>query len=213
MGGQDGALGFGFTEVIPLATDMTSALDQRTHRDEGRTLLFAGRLIRSKGCRWFIENVLPALPEDVHLEVAGTFWDAEEKKALTAPRVRYLGPLAPEALRRAYADADCVVVPNIPISGSGFEGFGLVAAEAAAAGGLVLAAAHAGLEEAVLDAKTGLKLPPGDADAWVKAITEVLNWPEARRRAFRERSVAVASRHFSWDRVAQSTFEAYGWSP
>lgn len=207
------ALGFRSTEVIPLATDMTSALDQQGDRREGRRLLFAGRLIQSKGCRWFIENVLPALPPDVHLDVAGTFWEAEEERALVAPRVRYLGALPPDALRRTYAAAECVVVPNIPVGGSGFEGFGLVAAEAAAAGGLVLAAAHAGLDEAVLDGETGLKIPPGDAEAWVRTVRDVLGWPEARRRAFLERSVAVAGRHFSWDRVGRSTFEAYGWTP
>lgn len=205
------ALGFRFTEVIPLATDMTSAMGLHAVDAMERRILFAGRLVPRKGCRWFIEQVLPLLPENVTLDVAGTIWDEREGSALSAPRVRYLGALGQEDLRRAYARADCVIVPNIPNGRDDFEGFGLVAAEAAAAGGLVLAAAHTGLEDAVIHGETGLKLPPGDASAWAEALCDVLTWPDARRQAFLKRSVDIAQSHYSWERVGRSTYSAYGW--
>ena len=131
------AFGFRSTgKFIPLATDLPKPpLDLRSRERRERSVLFAGRLLPRKGCRWFIENVLPNLPADVHLDVAGTIWDEKEKDALTSSRVRYLGALGWEDLRLAYANADCVVVPNIPCGPSDFEGFGLVAVEAAAAGG------------------------------------------------------------------------------
>jgi len=204
------AFGFRSTEVIPLATDLRSALDLRSREEGERSVLFAGRLLPRKGCRWFIENVLPNLPADVYLDVAGTIWDEREKDALASSRVRFLGALDWEELRLAYANADCVVVPNIPIGPSDFEGFGLVAVEAAAAGGVVLAAAHTGLEDAVLHGLTGMKLQPGDAPAWVAALNDVLDWPDDRRHAFLERSVEAARRHYSWERVGRSTFIAYG---
>lgn len=206
------ALGFEATVVVPLATDMESALDERRPTSKGRTLLYAGRLTAPKGCRWFIENVLPELPEDVTLNVAGTIWDAEEERALSSPRVSYLGALPQDELRRAYAQADCVIVPNILTGGSGFEGFGLVAAEAAASGGLVLASAHTGLKDAVLDGETGLALPPGDAEAWRDALLKVLAWPEDERDRFVRNASCVARRRFAWSRVAESTLEAYGWA-
>ncbi|MDJ1006800.1 MAG: glycosyltransferase family 4 protein [Paracoccaceae bacterium] len=209
--GKVRGLGFRTSTVVPLATDIESALDLRTKRPGQGHILFAGRLVPRKGCRWFIENVLPLLPDTVHLDVAGTIWDAEEERALSAPRVHYLGALDPGALRLAYANASCVVVPNIPVDGSDFEGFGLVAAEAAAAGGLVLAAAHTGLEDAVIDGETGLKLPAGDASAWASALIDVLQWTEEKRQRFLTRAVETAQRHYSWDRVARSTFQAYGW--
>ena len=204
------AFGFRSTEVIPLATDLKSALDLRSRGEGEKSVLFAGRLVARKGCRWFIENVLPDLPENVRLDVAGTIWDEKEKDALTSSRVRYLGALGWEDLRLAYANADCVVVPNIPSGPSDFEGFGLVAVEAAAAGGVVLAAAHTGLEDAVLHGVTGMKLPAGDAPAWAAAVRDVLDWPDDRRQAFLERSVEAAQRHYSWERVGRSTFMAYG---
>lgn len=205
-------LGFSNVRVVPLATDMTSALDDRQPAKTGRTILFAGRLLPMKGCRWFIENVLPNLPDDVHLEVAGTVWDRDEEKALSHPRVRYLGPLSQDALRQAYANADTVVVPNIDTAGTQFEGFGLVAAEAAAAGGLVLASAHTGLKDALIDGVTGFSLTPGDAALWIERVTEVLNWPEDQREAFVRNAAAKASEYYSWQRVAAHTFDAYRWS-
>ncbi len=206
-------LGFGAVIVVPLATDMTPQAAPRAARNTrtGRRILFAGRLIKRKGCRWFVEEVLPLLPHDVTLDVAGTVWDANEGRALSTPRVRHLGRLDESALASAYANADCVVVPNINSGDSGFEGFGLVAVEAAAAGGLVLAAEHSGLKDAVLDGETGIKLPPGDAAAWAKAIKDVLAWPEETRNAFVANAAATASKHFGWDRVAKETFGAYEW--
>lgn len=203
-------LGFQVVTVVPLATDMESALDARDPTRKERTLLYAGRLTAPKGCRWFIENVLPQLPKDVTLKVAGTIWDATEESALAAPRVSYLGPLSSDDLRLAYAQADCVILPNLPTQGSGFEGFGLVAVEAAAAGGLVLASAHTGLKDALIDGETGLALPPGDADAWRDALNDILAWPEIERERFVRHAVTVVKQHFNWSRVAKSTFEAYG---
>lgn len=203
------ALGFAATETVPLATDMNGPAVADRPGGASKTILFAGRLLPAKGCRWFIENVLPELPEGTKLKVAGTVWDAGEEAALSAPRVEFLGALAPEDLARAYREADCVIVPNIFIDGGGFEGFGLVAAEAAAAGGLVLAASHTGLKDAVLDGETGLQLPPGDVSAWVSTLHDVLGWPEDKRRAFLENAAATARRHYSWERVGRDTFEAY----
>ena len=204
------ALGYENTCVVPLATDMTSALDTRERSDTERRILFAGRLVERKGCRWFIENVLSELPEKVVLEVAGTVWDGAEKAALKHPRVRFLGSLDQNALRQAYADADLVIVPNIASASLSFEGFGLVAAEAAAAGGVVLASAHTGLEDAVIDGETGFKLPAGDALAWLTKVREVLSWDEPKRAEFAVRASDRASEHYTWERVARSTYDAYG---
>jgi glycosyltransferase involved in cell wall biosynthesis len=91
-----------------------------------------------------------------------------------------------------------------------FEGFGLVATEASACGGIPLAAACGGLREAVIDGLTGFLLPPGEADAWVGKIVDVSRWSPQARAAFIERSLAEAANRYSWPRVAEDTFRAYG---
>ncbi|MFC2966798.1 glycosyltransferase family 4 protein [Acidimangrovimonas pyrenivorans] len=199
-------LGFGNTPRVALATDLEPA----PRGLPSRRILFAGRLLPQKGCGWFIREVLPQLAGDIALDVAGHVWDRDEAAALDNPRVRYLGVLDAETLARAYAGALCVVLPNIDGAHPSFEGFGLVAVEAAAAGGIVLAAAHSGLNDAVIDGVTGTKLPSGDAAAWAAAITDVAGWTPDQREAAATRASEAAREHFSWERVARETVAAYG---
>jgi glycosyltransferase involved in cell wall biosynthesis len=173
-------------------------------------VLFAGRLIERKGCSWFIRNVLPRLPETITLKVAGTVWSRREGEALRDPRVEFIGPQEPAAIARLYGSALCVVVPNLELPNGEFEGFGLVATEASACGGISLAAACGGLKEAVVDGVTGFLLPPGEPEAWVSKIVEVSRWPAEARAAFIARSVAETAARYAWPRVAEDTFAAYG---
>lgn len=201
--------GFGRTAVVPLATDIRSAPMARKHNGG---VLFAGRLIPMKGCAWFIRNVLPLLPEEVTLTVAGKVWNEDEAAALQNPRVTFLGPVRGDELIRAYASALCVVLPNIEVPDRTFEGFGLIAIEAAAAGGVVLASEHGGLKEALIDAETGFHLPSGDAEKWASMICEIRDWPDEKREKFIRKAVETTCRIYSWDRVARETLAAYAHS-
>ncbi|MEL7465931.1 MAG: glycosyltransferase family 4 protein [Pseudomonadota bacterium] len=193
--------------VIPLATDTAdgSSVDGRHN---GRAL-FCGRLVRRKGLSWFAREVAPHLAEGFRLDVAGSRWDASEAEALDSPRIDDLGPVPHERLPRRYADALCVILPNVETPEGEYEGFGLVACEAAAAGGVVLAAKRDGLTDAVIDGVTGFLIPSGDAAAWRAAIEEVAGWSAAQRRDFIAASQARARAHFAWERVAQETAAVY----
>lgn len=196
------SFGYRDTAVVPLAAEIEEPPKART---QGTAVLFAGRLVPRKGCAWFIREVLPLLPEPLTLNVAGAAWDAEEVAALDHPRVRYLGILGQQDLWQAYADALCVIAPNIELENGQFEGFGLVATEAAAAGGIVLAARHAGLCEAVSDTKTGFLLPPADPIAWSEKIWDVAGWSAHERSEFVRRSKAICAERYTWERVAKDT--------
>lgn len=199
-------IGWSAIAVVPLATDLRAPPPQ-TH--DPNTILFVGRMVKRKGCSWFVREVLPHLPEPLTLTIVGTRWDEGEDVVLDHPRVRFLGPKRPSELIAHYARATCVIVPNIELANGEYEGFGLVAPEAASAGGLVLAAASGGLIDAVIDGETGFLLPPGDAPAWACKISEILRWSDARRAEFLARSQAEARRHFTWARVARETAAAY----
>lgn len=199
-------MGWRKVTVCPLATDMKLQVGVEPRPD---TLLFAGRLIRQKGLSWFVAEVLDHLPEEVTLHVAGMPVEACESAALEHPRVRHLGPLAQDCLAREYALAGCVIVPNVDAGDGSFEGFGLVACEAAAAGGVVLAADLGGLSAAVRHGETGFLLPPGDAARWVDQIRQVLDWNASERTRFTSKGAAVARRHFSWERVAERVVQQY----
>jgi glycosyltransferase involved in cell wall biosynthesis len=192
--------------VVPLATDLTVLEPPPAH---GSHILFAGRLVERKGCLWFVQNVLPRLPEHIRLKIAGPLWDSAEQAALHDPRVEHLGALDRETLMTAYREAMCIVVPNIESPSGEFEGFGLVAVEGAAVGGLVLAAATGGLVEAVEDGVTGYLLPPGDSYAWGVKIAEVAGWDGTRRRSFLTLAMARARQVYSWPRVADDVVKIY----
>lgn len=198
--------GWHVRDVIPLATELRGDLPDGTHN--GR-LLFVGRLVQLKGCGWFVREVLPLLDDAINLDVAGTGWDETEITVLDHPRVRYLGRLGGTDLIRAYREALCVIVPNIENAKGEYEGFGLVAPEAAACGGLVLAADCGGLTDAVRDGETGILVPTADPRAWAQRISSVLAWSSNYRVDFTENAVEKAHRWFTWDRVAEQTFETY----
>lgn len=152
--------GFHNVRVVVLATDM-SPPDPRPQ--VGEHLLFVGRLVPRKGCGWFIRTVLPKLPKEIwprlRLRVIGPEWNQAESEALNDARVDYLGTMDPIDLAREYAAAAAVILPNIDTPTGEIEGFGLVAAEAAAAGGLVFASDHSGLRDALLEGRTGSPAP------------------------------------------------------
>lgn len=200
------AIGWPKAAVIPLATDLRA---DPPSRFDATQILFAGRLITQKGCGWFVREVLPLLPKGISLTVVGTRWDETEDAALTDPRVTFEGALPQHKLAQKFALVGCVVIPNIERDNGEFEGFGLVAPEAASAGGVVLAAATGGLKDAVIDGETGFHIAPGDAEGWAAKIIEVLGWDADTRGEFLARSKATAQGHFAWSRVAAETAQVY----
>lgn len=201
------AAGWPGAAVIPLATDLVVDTVPPLRPD---TVLFVGRLVERKGCAWFVRNVLPLLPEPLKLVVIGPCWEDDERAALAHPRVEYRGQVPFPDLVRAYGEALCVVMPNIPVASGDYEGFGIVAPEAAAAGGVVLAARHGGIADAVVDGETGFLIGPADAGAWAEAITAITRWEAERRKNFTVQAQAKVAAHYAWDRVGRDTFAAYG---
>ncbi len=203
------ARGFGFGDVRVVRLAATSAGSAQAPAAPEPYIAFVGRLIPSKGCAWFIREVLPGLPRDVRLKVAGTINDASEGAALRNGRVDFLGPRFGEDLARLRRGAIAVVAPNLLAGSNSFEGFGLTAVEAAADGGVVVAARAHGVADAVIDGVTGFLELPGDAGAWTRRIVAIRAWTPSERAAFIKGAATAVAAHYSWDRVAAETLAAY----
>jgi phosphatidyl-myo-inositol dimannoside synthase len=159
-----------------------AALEDRLGLGPGQILVATlGRLVARKGVSWFIGSVLPRLPAPTHYVVAG---DGPESEAIAdavisrglKSRVHVLGRVSDEVREEILSGADMFVQPNLPIPGD-MEGFGLVTVEAAIRETLVLAADLEGLRDAIVDGKTGILLPAGDAMVWAETLGALLSDP------------------------------------
>jgi glycosyltransferase involved in cell wall biosynthesis len=99
--------------------------------------------------------------------------------ALPQNRIEWLGELSHEGVMAQLARASAFVWPGYG------EAYGLAYLEAQAAGLPVVACRIAGVPEVVLDGRTGILTPPGDAGALAKAIDSLTDG-EALARALGE---------------------------
>ena len=198
----------GFCEVIVVPLGVRGGSRAAAEPAE-RYVLFVGRLAARKGCGWFAREVLPLLPPDIELRIAGTFWDASERLVTNEARVAFLGPVFGEELARLRRRAVAVIMPNILSSRGEFEGFGLAALESAADGGVLCAARLDGIVDAVRDGETGFLLPSAEPRCWADKIEELSRWSLADRGAFAEQARTIVASEFTWDRTAAKTLAVY----
>ncbi|WP_017237719.1 glycosyltransferase [Streptomyces sp. SS] len=165
----------------------------------GEHVLFLGRLAETKGVR-LLMAAWDELAADggvgVPLVLAGAGPLAPEVTAWAEGRddVRYVGLYDPEQCRRAVARSVAVVAPSMSL-----ETFGLVAAEAMAAGVPVVAAGHGAFVELVEEGVTGLLHRPGEVASLASCLRRITADPvrnqemgqAARRRYERCFSPAV----------------------
>ncbi|MFF8840191.1 glycosyltransferase [Streptomyces sp. NPDC015130] len=167
-----------------------------TRTGAGEHLLFLGRLAETKGLR-LLMDAWDLLAADggvgVPLVIAGAGPLEGEVSAWAAGRedVRYVGLYDPAQCRRAVERSVAVVAPSMSL-----ETFGLVVAEAMAAGVPAVAAGHGAFVELVEDGVTGLLHAPGDPASLASRLRRVATEPDRNRemgRAARRRY----ERHFS----------------
>ena len=172
-------------------------------------LVTVRRLVRRMGVGNLIQAMaeLPRAGQDAVLYVVGAGPERAALEALAAGlglhgRVRFTGPLPDAELPLAYRAADLAVVPSLAL-----EGFGLIAAEALAAGTPVLVTPVGGLPEVVSGLSTALLLPGKDPAAIARGIASALADPARLPDA--EACSAYARAHFDWDVVGRQLAAVY----
>lgn len=180
-----------------------------------QVILRVGRFVRHKGVLWFLENVLPKLPEKYIFVGAGgvpekkTAGDSniyplcqKAIKKLGLEKRAFLFPnIAQEDLVTLFNTCDLYVSPNIPVPGS-LEGFGINLLEATSCEKVVLASNHEGLKDAIHEGKNGFLLPPADADAWIAKIQELGDKDADFLDTFGKNARVYTIENFSWDGIA-----------
>jgi glycosyltransferase involved in cell wall biosynthesis len=166
------------------------------------TVVYFGKLLLNKGVHVLLE-ALDGL--DARTVVVGFGDYREELEALASDRVLFTGPLEHRHLVHLLALADACVVPSIfP------EAFGMVAAEAAAAGCPPLVARHSGLAEVAegLEAEYPERLrdlasfESGAVADLHRKLARLLALPAVERAEIRDAARRAAVERWSWASVA-----------
>jgi glycosyltransferase involved in cell wall biosynthesis len=173
------------------------------------TVLYFGKLLYNKGVHVLLEALRGV---DARTLIVGFGDYRRELERVAPPRTLFTGPLEHRHLVHLIPLADVVVVPSIfP------EAFGMVAAEAAAAGCPPLVARHSGLEEIARGLEdaypSGLthlaSFETGDSIDLAAKLHELLALPAARRTELGEAARSVAVAKWSWAGVAERLLEPF----
>jgi glycosyltransferase involved in cell wall biosynthesis len=167
------------------------------------TVVYVGKLIENKG----VQVLFQALDGLAVRAVVVGFGDYRaELEALAPPGTLFTGALEHRHLVHLLPLCDVSVVPSIfP------EAFGMVAAEAAAAGLPPVVAQHSGLAEIAAgvaaeyprDRERLTSFPTGDADALRERLRELFALPAAERQELGLAARRAVERNWGWSRVAE----------
>lgn len=149
--------------------------------DDGRTVLFFGRIWAYKGLEYLIraEPLVTAARPDVRFVIAGQGESFARYRALMVHPDRFVvrnAFIPPAEVPALFAQASLVVLPYVDATQSG------VVLQAYAHGKPVVATEVGDLPDIVDDEQTGLLIPPRDERALAQAILRLLADPALRRR-------------------------------
>ena len=166
------------------------------------TVVYFGKLIEEKGVQLLLEAMQGI---DARLVIVGFGPKRAQFERAAPPGTLFTGPLEHRHLRHLLPLADVTVVPSIfP------EAFGMVAAEAAAAGSPPLVARHSGLAEVAAGIEAELperlrgltSFERGDAVDLRRQLAAVLALAPADRDELRSSGRRAVERNWSWAGVA-----------
>jgi glycosyltransferase involved in cell wall biosynthesis len=177
-------------------------------RGDEPTVVYFGKLLYNKG----VHVLLEALRQVEARAVIVGFGDYRaELEAIAPPRTLFTGPLEHRHLVNLLPLADVTVVPSIfP------EAFGMVAAEAAAAGSPPLVARHSGLAEIAegleqeypAEHRELASFTTGDAGELAARLDAILALPAEDRRGLADAARRATVERWSWESVAHRLLAA-----
>jgi glycosyltransferase involved in cell wall biosynthesis len=167
------------------------------------TIVYFGKLIEQKGVQVLLEAMRTL---DARLVVVGFGPYRPELEAMAPERTLFTGPLEHRHLAHLLPLATATVVPSVfP------EAFGMVAAEAAAAGSPPVVARHSGLAEVAEGLEAGYperfrglaSFTSGDSDDLARTLSAILALSPAEHDELRRAARQAVLDRWSWHSVAQ----------
>ena len=169
---------------------------RRRHGLEGRTLVFAGRMVPQKAIPVALEAVVRNPDVSLVLAGEGPYLERLQELARSLPldgRARFLGPQPRQAVFELLRAADAALLS------SSWENFPHMVVEALSVGTPVLATDVGGVTEILRDGENGLLVPMNDPEALAGAIRRYFD-DETLQERLRAAAVASVAR-FSPDEI------------
>jgi glycosyltransferase involved in cell wall biosynthesis len=176
-----------------------------------KTVLYVGRLERSKGLQYLIPafaRVLSRVP-DATLAIVGRGSDRylrelklAARSAGVAEKVVFTGRIPQDILPHAYAASALVALPSL------MEGFGISLLESMASSRPCVATRTGAIPEILRHRETGLLVKPADSVDLGDAMVTLLSDP-ALRTAMGKKGLEVVKRDFTLERMTADTLGVY----
>lgn len=191
----------------------SNPLKTRDYAKKDLVLICVGRIHPRKGQHELLQ-IIEKLPSELKERLTCWFVGPSKHKNYANKfsvlskrigcKVQYRGDLSNQDLKEAYEDADIFALTSMPMPKS-IEGFGFVYLEASAHGLPILAHDIGGVNDAVLDGKTGLLSAPDKPDQLLENLQKLIEQPE-ERKALGFAGVKWATRH-RWINIAQKLYK------
>lgn len=198
--------------IIPNGVPIEKYVSARAGEKVPGRILFIGRAEPRKGLFYLLQafvELQKGLP-DATLVMVGPTWAQVQELVSRAdsgmdwpiPGIAALGRVSQEVKVREMGAAEVMCVPSLE-----GESFGIVLAEAMAAGVPVVASDLPGYRSVLQDGRLGVLTPPRDAPSLTAALDGLLR-DEAHRRRLRAAGLEAVD-DLSWSRVAGRVIAAY----
>jgi glycosyltransferase involved in cell wall biosynthesis len=192
--------------VIPNGVQVPLDIPEDTRRT--KRLLFLSRIHPKKGVDHLLEAWEAVDSSGWTLTIAGPAEDGKladrvRQAAARDQSVEVIGAVDDRAKWDLYRSADLFVLPTLS------ENFGIVIAEALAAGVPVITTKAAPWEE-LESHDCGCWIDPG-AEPLVAALRDAMARSDAERQAMGARGRKLVEENYSWENVAEQMIEVYEW--
>lgn len=164
-------------------------------------LLYVGQISHRKGIRVLLDAARRCRELLVRFRLIGPMVSSEVFAGGLPDNVTYAGASLPGGVAEAMRRADLFVLPTLE------DARALVVLEAMASALPVVTTINNGSGELIEDGRDGLIIPPGDANALVRAVTRLVKEPELRRQLGDAARQKVQGAH-SWDAYGASVLQA-----
>ena len=195
-----------------ISAERVVALANKWRLEDGfPVIMLPGRLTRWKGQTVFIEAIKQLERRDIRCLLVGDAQGRDDYRLELESLVERhgLGEIVRivdhcDDMPAAYMLTDIVVSASTDP-----EAFGRVVIEAQSLGRPVIATAHGGAQETVIENETGWLVPPGDVSALAKMLDKGLSLSPEQRNTLSKKGIENIHNHFSKDTMCTKTLDVY----